>query len=268
MIGLRALFRSVRRRLALGLGRGDHVPGFGFAPAEPSGAGTAPDPTPLEAAIGHRFEDRQLLRLALLHRSAAAESGREESYERLEFLGDAVLQLVITHYLYDAYPDLAEGKMAKVRAAVVDARTLATLGREFGVGEAVALGHGEEQTGGREKDSILADVVEALLGAIYLERGYAASREVILRHWTRLVDRRAATPGRRDYKTRLQEMLAARGKRPGYTLDETGPDHAKKFIAEVWVGDRRLGTGSGTSKKRAEQQAARDAVRRLDVGDA
>lgn len=265
MIGLRALPRRVRR-LSFVVGSGPKR--LALAHTEPSDRRLAPAPTKVEAALGHRFEDRELLELALLHRSAAAEAGREGSYERLEFLGDAVLQLVVTHYLFEAYPDLAEGKMAKVRAAVVDARTLAALGREFGVGEAVALGHGEEQTGGREKDSILADVVEALLGAIYLDRGYAAARKVILHHWKRLVDRRAATPGRRDYKTRLQEMLAARGTRPRYTVEETGPDHAKQFIAEVSDGDRRLGSGTGTSKKRAEQEAARDAMRRLDAGDA
>ncbi len=203
-----------------------------------------------------------------MHRSYGAEKGITESYERLEFLGDAVLQLAVTDYLYEAYPQLAEGEMAKVRAAVVDAATLAALAKTFGVGSALMLGRGEEQTGGREKHSILADVVEALLGAVYVDAGYAIARDLILDHWGNLVDRRAASPGRRDYKTRLQERLAAAGNRPRYVLSERGPEHAKEFTAEIWDGDSKLGEGKGTSKKRAEQAAARDASDRLDARDA
>lgn len=222
----------------------------------------------LQASIGHRFADSAHLELALLHRSHAAESSRDDSYERLEFLGDAVLQLSVTDYLYREYPDLAEGEMAKVRAAVVDAGTLAALGRGFGIGPALLLGRGEEQTGGREKDSILADVVEAILGAVYLDAGYGTVRDLVLRHWRTIIDRRAASPGRRDYKTRLQERLAMRGRRPTYKIAESGPEHAKEFTAEVWDGDSLLGTGTGTSKKRAEQDAARDASDRLSSPDA
>ena len=222
----------------------------------------------VQDAVGYRFQDLAFLDLALLHRSHAAESGTDESYERLEFLGDAVLQLAVTDYLYESYPELAEGELAKVRAAVVDAETLAAFGRTFAIGPALRLGRGEEQTGGRKKYSILADVVEAVLGAIYLDAGYVAAREVILDHWRDLVDRRAASPGRRDYKTRLQEHLAVSGWQPRYVLSENGPEHAKEFAAEVWAGDSKLGEGRGTSKKRAEQDAARDASIRLDTGDA
>lgn len=229
---------------------------------------TDPEKKALESVLGHRFENRHLLELALMHRSYGAEKGISESYERLEFLGDAVLQLAVTDYLYEAYPELAEGEMAKVRAAVVDAATLVSLANTFGVGPALMVGRGEEQTGGREKHSILADVVEALLGAVYVDAGYATARELILDHWGDLVDRRAASPGRRDYKTRLQERLAAAGTRPRYVLSERGPEHAKEFTAQVWRGDSKLGEGTGTSKKRAEQAAARDASDRLDAHDA
>jgi ribonuclease-3 len=222
----------------------------------------------LQASIGHRFADTAHLELALLHRSHAAESGSDESYERLEFLGDAVLQLAVTDYLYREYADLAEGEMAKVRAAVVDAGTLAGLGRRFGIGPALLLGRGEGQTGGRDKDSILADVVEAILGAVYLDAGYGTARDLVLRHWRTTIDRRAASPGRRDYKTRLQERLAVLGRRPHYIIGERGPEHAKEFTAEVWDGDALLGRGKGTSKKRAEQDAARDAAERLPSSDA
>ena len=223
------------------------------------------DPEALvQHAIGYEFRDADLLRLGLSHRSHAAESGTGESYERLEFLGDAVLQLTVTEYLYDSYPDLAEGEMAKVRAAVVDAPTLGELGRRFHVGPALVLGHGEEITGGREKDSIIADAMEAIIGALYIDAGHRGATAVILRHWTRLVDRRATAPGERDYKTRLQERLAADGRRPRYAVHESGPEHRKEFSAEVWDSEVLLGRGTGSSKKRAEQDAARDASGRLE----
>lgn len=214
----------------------------------------------VEDALGYRFEDRELLRLALVHRSFAAEERREESYERLEFLGDAVLQLTVTEFLYDTYPGLPEGEMAKARAAAVDAATLAAVARRLHVGDALLLGRGEEQTGGREKASILADVTESLIGAVFVEAGYGRARDVIRHHWQELIERRAADPGRRDYKTRLQEELAQRGARPRYVVRDAGPEHAKQFSAEIWDGDVLLGTGTGSSKKRAEQEAARVAT--------
>jgi ribonuclease-3 len=264
------------RRLGLTAEPATSDPGPGIAPesaAPPegqSGATVAGDrsATPLEMAFGHRFADADLLDLALQHRSYAAELRTDRSYERLEFLGDAVLQLAVTDYLYESYPDLAEGEMAKVRAAVVDAPTLASLARDFGVGPALKLGRGEEQTGGRGKDSILADVVEALLGAVYMDAGFPVARDIVLTHWRGLIDQRAASPGRRDYKTRLQERLAASGKRPRYVITEHGLEHAKQFAAEVWQDSLKLGEGTGTSKKRAEQDAARDATARLDAADA
>ena len=218
----------------------------------------------IQEALGHEFTNPDLLHRALMHRSYAAEESLDESYERLEFLGDAVLQLAVTHYLFERYPQLSEGEMAKVRAAVVNERTLAELARRMRIGPLVLLGRGESLTGGADKDSILSDVVESIIGGIYLEVGFASTRELIEAHWAPLVDDRASSPGEADYKTRLQELLAQQGLRPQYTIEEDGPEHAKVFTAEVFAGDRRLGTGSGTSKKRAEQAAAFDASQALD----
>ncbi len=214
------------------------------------------------AELGYEFGSEKLAELAVTHRSYAAEHGLEVSYERLEFLGDAVLQLVVTRYLYDEYAQLAEGEMAKVRAAVVNQKTLATIARKLHLGRSILLGQGEETSGGRDKDSILADVAEALLGAIYLDGGYGPAEELVLRHWVPLIDERATAPGHRDYKTRLQEQLAQRGLLPRYEITESGPDHAKLFEAELWVDDQVMGRGRGSSKKRAEQAAAADATER------
>jgi len=217
----------------------------------------------IQEALGHEFTNPNLLHRALMHRSYAAEETLDESYERLEFLGDAVLQLAVTHYLFEQYPELSEGEMAKVRAGVVNEHTLAELARRMGFGPHVLLGRGESLTGGADKDSILSDVVESIIGAIYLEAGFAETRRLIEAHWAALVDDRASSPGEADYKTRLQELLAQQGLRPNYTIEEAGPEHAKVFTAEVFAGDSRLGTGSGTSKKRAEQAAAFDASQAL-----
>jgi ribonuclease-3 len=198
--------------------------------------------------------------MALTHRSYAAEHGLNLSYERLEFLGDAVLQLAVTRYLYDTYEQMAEGEMAKVRAAVVNQKTLAAIARELGIGAHVLLGQGEEMSGGRDKDSILADIVEALLGSIYLDGGYEGAERIILERWVPQIVDRASAPGRRDYKTRLQEVLAQRGLQPRYVITESGPDHAKLFAAELWVDGELVATGVGSSKKRAEQDAAENAT--------
>lgn len=215
------------------------------------------------AELGYDFRSEELVQLALTHRSYAAEHGLDVSYERLEFLGDAVLQLIVTRYLYDKYEQLAEGELAKVRAAVVNQKTLATIARKLQIGGLILLGQGEETSGGGDKDSILADVVESLLGAIYLDGGYAPVEELVLRHWTPVIEERATAPGQRDYKTRLQEILAQRGLLPRYELTESGPDHAKLFEAELWVEGRLVGSGRGSSKKRAEQAAAADATERF-----
>ncbi len=208
------------------------------------------------AALGHSFQNLGLLQRALIHRSYAAEEAIDESYERLEFLGDAVLQLAVTHFIYLEYPGLSEGEMAKVRAGVVNEPTLAGLARSMDLGPLVLLGRGEELTGGADKDSILSDVMESVIGAIYLEAGFEATMAIVLEHWAPHVRDRANAPGEADYKTRLQELLARDGLRPRYEITEEGPEHAKKFSARVFSDDRLLGSGEGTSKKRAEQAAA------------
>jgi len=214
--------------------------------------------------LGHQFSDQGLLRRALTHRSHASEHALDESYERLEFLGDAVLQLAVTGYLFQRFPELNEGELAKVRAAVVDEPTLAQFAREMGLGPLVLLGRGEVLTGGFDKDSILSDIMESVIGAIFLEAGFPATSDMILEHWAPLVDHRASAPGEADYKTRLQELLAQSGLRPRYVIADEGPEHEKLFTAEVFAGDRSLGCGTGSSKKRAEQAAAEAAAAALD----
>ena len=243
--------------------------GWRLLPPHPDMVPLDPDAVAaLEDRLGYRFADRALLVEALTHRSYAGEHHVETSYERLEFLGDAVLQLAVTEYLFAVSPGLTEGEMAKVRAAVVNERTLARLARDMSVGPALLLGRGEDLTGGREKDSLLSDVVEALVGAIYREAGYDTAAGIVLRHWRELVDDRAEAPGQRDYKTRLQEQLARRGLRPRYDVVEEGPEHAKKFTATVFAGGELLGAGEGTSKKRAEQAAAQVASTYLALAPA
>ncbi len=220
----------------------------------------------VEEALGYGFTDRSLLQRSLVHRSFLAEHDVAESFERLEFLGDAVLQLAVTRFLYDEYPAMSEGEMAKVRAAVVNERVLASIARSWSLGAAVLLGRGEELTGGREKDSILSDACEALIGAVYLEAGFDVATDVVVSHWGHLIRERASAPGVADYKTRLQERLARTGRRPEYVVTEAGPEHSKWFSAAVNVDGEALGTGEGSSKKRAEQEAARRASEML-AGD-
>lgn len=217
----------------------------------------------LEQAIGYRFESADLRDEALTHSSYTAEHEGAADYDRLEFLGDAVLQLAVTRYLYEAMPGASEGEMTLVRAGVVSEPTLATVGKAWGVSDAVRLGRGEELSGGRDKDSIVSDVVEALLGVIYLEGGLEAAEDVVVRHWGQLVEERAVAPGQRDYKTRLQEVLVAAGSDVEYVITDAGPQHSKEFTAIAISGDRELATGFGSSKKRAEQEAARRALERL-----
>lgn len=219
--------------------------------------------TPLEKSLGYTFEDRELFIAALTHRSLSSDEPDVANYERLEFLGDAVLQLAVTERLFTTYPDMPEGQMAKLRAAVVNEDVLAAVGRRLAIGEHIRLGRGEEVTGGREKPSILADVVEALLGALYLDGGFAEAARVTLEQLGAEIDRRAHAPGVGDFKTRLQETLAKRGLRPEYEVRDEGPDHDKVFTAVVRIDGRIRGAGSGGSKKAAEQEAAEAALERF-----
>lgn len=217
----------------------------------------------LEDSIGYRFHDAALRDEALAHPSFTAENEGDVDYDRLEFLGDAVLQLAVTRYLFEAMPDAREGEMTLVRAAVVSEPLLAEIAKTWGVQDAVRLGRGEELTGGREKDSILSDVVEALIGVIFMEAGFKTAEEIVRRHWAAAIDERAAAPGHRDYKTRLQEVLIALGRDVRYVVIDAGPQHAKEFTATVVSAGEEVATGLGSSKKRAEQEAARIALEGL-----
>ncbi len=220
----------------------------------------------LEDKLRYSFANPEMLRLALTHRSVSSEDPSRNDNERLEFLGDAVLQLVITDLLYESYPHLAEGQMAKVRAAVVSGPALAEVARSLDLGMHIELAPGEERTGGREKDSILADGVEAILGAVYLDAGIDAVGEIILSLWSDQVADRAKSPGIRDFKTRLQEHLARDDRSPAYEVEGSGPDHSRHFKATVYVEGTRLGSGEGRSKKAAEQSAAEEALAFLSEG--
>jgi ribonuclease-3 len=220
--------------------------------------------SPLEQALGLRFRSAELRDLALTHRSFAFEQGLTLTNERLEFLGDAVLGLVITDMAYRGFPELSEGDLAKLRAAMVNMTTLADLGREIGLGAELKLGKGEDLSGGRAKASILADGVEAVLGAIYLDRGLRATQQLIERLFWPRITAYVRGEGERDYKTILQEFAAQDlGRLPEYRVVERGPDHQKEFTATVYLADEEFGTGTGRSKKEAEQRAAREAHERL-----
>jgi len=220
--------------------------------------------TPLERRLNVKVRNRALLEMALTHRSFAYEQGKVETNERLEFLGDAVLGIVVTDALYKEYPTLPEGDLAKMRAALVNMTVLADVAREVGLGEAVLLGRGEAMTGGRQKPSILADTLEAMFGAIYLDRGIAVSSKVILGLFLPRIRGQVEGGTVQDYKTTLQELAAARlGTMPEYRIEESGPDHAKRFSATVVLVGESYGSGAGRSKKEAEQAAAKVAVERL-----
>ena len=210
--------------------------------------------------------DPELLVLSLTHRSFAHEAGGIPTNERLEFLGDTVLGLVVTEALYRRHPDLSEGELAKMRAATVSQRALAAIARELGLGAYVLLGRGELTTGGRDKDSILSDTLEALFGAVYLTHGLDGARDVV----ERLVDPTLAVAADLgaglDWKTSLQELAARLGLGvPEYVCDGEGPDHARMFTARIVLAGEVRGTGTGPAKKVAEQEAAANAYRALMV---
>ncbi len=230
----------------------------------------------LARRLGYEFQDPALLARAMAHRSWCAETSGEDPNERLEFLGDAVLGLVVTDHVYRTYPDLPEGELAKVRASVVNSASLAEVAAELDLGSALLLGKGEDLSGGREKPSILADAMEAVIGATYIDGGWDAAAELVMSIVGERIAEAAVGPGGQDYKTRLQELGARRyDQLPRYEVVDEGPDHAKRFFATVHVGDRACGEGEGRSKKQAEQAAARVAWERLqaesdgaDVSDA
>ena len=224
--------------------------------------------TRFESRLGWTFRDEPGLAQALAHRSWCAEHPDDASNERLEFLGDAVLGVIVTDYVFTTYPMLQEGQLAKVRASVVNAEVLAEVAASIALGPCLRLGKGEDASGGREKTSILADAMEAVIAAVYLDGGMTAARDVVMGLFGERIAEAASGPGGDDYKTRLQELAAQRfEKLPRYAVHDEGPDHAKRFFATVMLGGVPHGSGEGGSKKQAEQAAARAAWRELSAQD-
>ena len=220
----------------------------------------------LENAIGYRFRNVQLLQNALTHSSYANERWHNSllSNERLEFLGDSVLGMLVAEYLYHSFPNRPEGELTRMRADMVCERTLAGAANRIGLGSHLLLGHGEEQGGGRSRDSILADAMESVIAACFLDGGIAAALQVVQQFI--LVEVPVNRLHNVDYKTQLQELVQQKKNQVlAYRLvGESGPDHDKQFRVEVMLNGQVIGTGIGSSKKRAEQDAARDALNQIN----
>ena len=218
----------------------------------------------IERRLGIRFRRRELLERALTHRSYANEQALEHNYERLEFLGDSVLGLLTAEWLYESRPEMPEGGLSELKAYLVSRPVLAEHATAIGLGEALQLGVGEERSGGRDKPSLLADAFEAVIGAVYLDRGSKRCRKLLVPMFERSLEDRGAR-GHTAAKTRLQELVQARSwPLPEYRhVAQEGPDHRKRFTVECWVDGRQLGSASGRSKKVAEQKAAAEALEQL-----
>jgi ribonuclease-3 len=226
----------------------------------------------LEARIGYRFKDRGLLEHALTHKSKAHEdpSGGVTDNESLEFLGDAVLGLVVAETLFRAFPSYNEGQKSKIKANLVSTASLAEMAEQMGLGDHMILGRGEEKTGGRRKQALLADTCEALIAAIYLDGGLDPARNFLVREFASgIEDARQPDYFGRDHKSRLQERLQAHGRPlPAYRVSgEVGPDHRKMFHVEVFVGDEMIAQGTGRTKKEAEQEAAMRGLEAITSAD-
>jgi len=223
----------------------------------------------LEERLGYRFTALDLLRRALTHRSWAAEHAGSRDNERLEYLGDAVLDLVVGALLFHRHPQASEGELTAWRAALVNTDHLARIAGDLGLGEVLLLGRGEAAAGGSRKSSLLGSAYEAVVGAVFLDGGFEAARQMVAAHFALWLERAPGLMAHDESKNRLQEALQARyGKPPEYVLvAESGPDHDKRFTMEVRFGDRSLGRGTGPSKKTAEKLAAAEALARLERGE-
>ena len=235
-----------------------------------------------EERLGYKFSARELLDRALTHSSAVPElrsMGADEAVsallprdnERLEFLGDAVLELLTSEHLLVAFPEWSEGQLSKSRARIVNTSSLESAARRLRLGEHLRLGRGEEKTGGREKQTLLADAFEAVVAAVYLDGGLGAAREVLQRVlFEQALEERGERISESDRKSALQELLQGRGRAPAEyrVAGESGPDHQKVFQIEVWIDGERIATGEGSTKKEAEQRAARSALEQLERAEA
>lgn len=223
-----------------------------------------------EKGLGYSFKRRGYLKRALLHKSFANEQRLppNDNNERYEYLGDAVLELSISHLLMERFPNHPEGELSKLRAAIVNEGQLAEIARGMDLGNFLYLGRGEEQTGGRDKPSLLSDAYEAVLGAIYLDRGFGKAFEIVRKHYRNILDRAGGVGFIKDYKTKLQEESQSRFRAvPRYRLIRTtGPDHRKTFEVHLFIQDKLWGVGQGASKKSAEQSAAQEALEKLEKG--
>ena len=215
----------------------------------------------IEHILGYCFKDKQLIKEALTHKSFAGEHRSSRHNERLEFLGDSILGAIVADYIYNQCPHDEEGVLSKIKANLVSRRNLYLWGKQLNLGTQMLLGHGELATGGRERDSIISNAVEAVIGAIYLDGGYPAAQAFIL-PW---VKTQQLTQDRRDFKSVLQELLQKKEPQPPtYEVVQTvGPEHDKIFTVQVSLNGRILGMGKGHNKKQAEQQAAHDALTHL-----
>lgn len=222
----------------------------------------------IQQRIAYHFKTPELLEQALTHKSYANENRLTDHNERMEFLGDAVLSLVVSEYLMNICPDSTEGNLSRIRAAVVSEPTLADVARRIGLGGYILLGRGEEQTGGRNKDSLLSDCLEALIASIYLDGGQKRATEFIISFFEQVIRKSCVTGGIVDYKTELQELCQERLKQlPKYrVVSESGPDHQKVFKVELLIDGQLHGSGSGKSKKEAEQRAAKEALAKMSAG--
>ncbi|MDO4898773.1 MAG: ribonuclease III [Rothia sp. (in: high G+C Gram-positive bacteria)] len=208
--------------------------------------------------------DTETFQLAMTHRSYSFDNGNVPNNERLEFLGDSVLSLAVASELYKRFPHLAEGEMVKRHHVVVSTRTLAQIARNLKLGPCILLGKGEKKTGGSDKDSILADTMEAVFGAVYMSFGAERAHQLVLEHVGPLLDDKKTLNTGRDWKTEIQEYAAAKGTgEPLYQVEGVGPDHARRFTATLLLANKPMGTGKGTSKKEAERMAAEAAYYKI-----
>tara|TARA_B100001250_G_scaffold382874_1_gene376391 strand:+ start:1020 stop:1703 length:684 start_codon:yes stop_codon:yes gene_type:complete len=218
------------------------------------------DLSKLEKIIDYKFNDKKYLKIALTHKSYLDEQTDYLSNQRYEFLGDTILDFDLTLYLFNNFPNLDEGNLTKIRSSAVDQSSLVALGKKINIGDFIFLSKSEDSSGGRNKKSIIEDAVEALIAAIYFDGGLENVNKFVSKYIYPNIKELSQDPGKKDYKTRLQEHYAKIGKKVTYENTSTGPDHSKEFSSKVLLSDNVIGTGKGKSKKNAEQMAAKAAL--------
>ena len=218
-----------------------------------------------EKTIGYSFKDKKLLKIALTHKSYLDENPDLTSNQRYEFFGDTILDFDLTEYLFKYFPDLDEGSLTKIRSSAVNQTNLVKLGKEINIGSFMFLSKAENSTGGRNKSSIIEDAVEALIAALYFDGGLTAVNGFVSKYIYPSIKELSENPGQKDYKTRLQEYYAKVGKKVNYMDSSTGPDHDKKFQTQVFLDKEIIGVGEGKSKKSSQQEAAKQALEKINA---